>query len=286
MMTRDAFICDAARTPIGRYGGVLAGVRTDDLGAVPLRALMARNPGVDWSGVDDVYYGCANQAGEDNRNVARISALLAGLPLTVPGMTLNRLCGSGMDAIGSAARAIRCAEASLVLAGGVESMSRAPFVMPKADSAFSREAQIYDTTLGWRFVNPLIKAQYGVDSMPETGENVAAGFGIARADLADRGQHAAGDARPHAGAVGVRQRPGDVDAARADPRVVDTGRLQLGGEQLLEAARAAREIMTVALRGARSDARLRRFHVRPALSQPARARSPRPPRRSARGRRR
>ena len=197
MMTRDAFICDAARTPIGRYGGVLAGVRTDDLGAVPLRALMARNPGVEWSGVDDVYYGCANQAGEDNRNVARISALLAGLPLMVPGVTLNRLCGSGMDAIGSAARAIRCAEASLVLAGGVESMSRAPFVMPKADSAFSREVQIYDTTLGWRFVNPLIKAQYGVDSMPETGENVAAGFGIARADqdlFAWRSQQRAGAA--------------------------------------------------------------------------------------------
>jgi len=197
MMTRDAFICDAVRTPIGRYGGVLAGVRTDDLGAVPLRALMARNPGVDWSGVDDVYYGCANQAGEDNRNVARISALLAGLPLMVPGVTLNRLCGSGMDAIGSAARAIRCAEASLVLAGGVESMSRAPFVMPKADSAFSREAQIYDTTLGWRFVNPLIKAQYGVDSMPETGENVAAGFVISRADqdlFAWRSQQRAGAA--------------------------------------------------------------------------------------------
>ncbi|HQY71047.1 MAG TPA: 3-oxoadipyl-CoA thiolase [Pseudomonadales bacterium] len=196
-MARDAFICDAVRTPIGRYGGVLAGVRTDDLGAVPLRALMARNPGVDWSGVDDVYYGCANQAGEDNRNVARISALLAGLPLTVPGVTLNRLCGSGMDAIGSAARAIRCAEASLVLAGGVESMSRAPFVMPKADSAFSREAQIYDTTLGWRFVNPLIELQYGVDSMPETGENVAAGFGIARADqdlFAWRSQQRAGAA--------------------------------------------------------------------------------------------
>ena len=223
MMTRDAFICDAVRTPIGRYGGVLAGVRTDDLGAVPLRALMARNPGVDWSGVDDVYYGCANQAGEDNRNVARISALLAGLPLTVPGMTLNRLCGSGMDAIGSAARAIRCAEASLVLAGGVESMSRAPFVMPKADSAFSREAQIYDTTLGWRFVNPLIKAQYGVDSMPETGENVAAGFGISRADqdlFAWRSQQRAGAAI----ACGFFAReivPVSIARGRQEPLLID-----------------------------------------------------------------
>jgi len=196
-MTRDAFICDAVRTPIGRYGGVLAGVRTDDLGAVPLRALRERNGDVDWSAVDDVYYGCANQAGEDNRNVARTSALLAGLPVTVPAVTLNRLCGSGMDAIGSAARAIRCGEASLVLAGGVESMSRAPFVMPKADSAFSREARIYDTTLGWRFVNPLIEAQYGVDSMPQTGENVAAEFGVSRADqdlFAWRSQQRAGAA--------------------------------------------------------------------------------------------
>ena len=196
-MTRDAFICDAVRTPIGRYGGVLAGVRTDDLGAVPLRALRERNGGVDWSALDDVYYGCANQAGEDNRNVARTSSLLAGLPVTVPGVTLNRLCGSGMDAVGSAARAIRCGEASLVLAGGVESMSRAPFVMPKADSAFSREARIYDTTLGWRFVNPLIEAQYGVDSMPQTGENVAAEFGVSRADqdlFAWRSQQRAGAA--------------------------------------------------------------------------------------------
>jgi acetyl-CoA acyltransferase len=223
MMTRDAFICDAVRTPIGRYGGVLAGVRTDDLGAVPLRALMARNPGVDWSGVDDVYYGCANQAGEDNRNVARISALLAGLPLMVPGVTLNRLCGSGMDAIGSAARAIRCAEASLVLAGGVESMSRAPFVMPKADSAFSREVQIYDTTLGWRFVNPLIKAQYGVDSMPETGENVAAGFGISRADqdlFAWRSQQRAGAAI----ACGFFAReivPVSIARGRQEPLLID-----------------------------------------------------------------
>jgi len=196
-MATGAFICDAVRTPIGRYGGALAAVRTDDLGAVPLQALMTRNPGVDWSCVEDVYYGCANQAGEDNRNVARMSALLAGLPVAVPGVTVNRLCGSGMDAVGSAARAIRCGEAALLLAGGVESMSRAPFVMPKADAPFSREAQVYDTTLGWRFVNPLFKAQYGVDSMPETGENVAAEFGISRADqdlFAWRSQQRAGAA--------------------------------------------------------------------------------------------
>jgi acetyl-CoA acyltransferase len=196
-MTADAFICDAVRTPIGRYGGALAGVRTDDLGAVPLRALIERHPEVDWSAVDDVYYGCANQAGEDNRNVARMSALLAGLPPAVPAVTVNRLCGSGLDAVGAAARAIRCGEASLVLAGGVESMSRAPFVMPKADAAFSREAQLFDTTMGWRFVNPLMKAQYGIDSMPETAENVAAEFGVSREDqdlFAWRSQQRAGAA--------------------------------------------------------------------------------------------
>ncbi len=222
-MARDAFICDAVRTPIGRYGGVLAGVRTDDLGALPLRALRERNAGVDWSAVDDVYYGCANQAGEDNRNVARISALLAGLPVTVPGVTLNRLCGSGMDAVGSAARAIRCGEASLVLAGGVESMSRAPFVMPKADSAFSREAQIHDTTLGWRFVNPLIKAQYGVDSMPETGENVAAAFGISRADqdlFAWRSQQRAGAAIA-SGFFGREIVPVSIARRRQEPLLID-----------------------------------------------------------------
>ncbi|MFV0276616.1 MAG: 3-oxoadipyl-CoA thiolase [Parahaliea sp.] len=177
----EAFICDAVRTPIGRYGGALAGVRADDLGAVPLAALMARNAGVDWQQVDDVWYGCANQAGEDNRNVARMSSLLAGLPVAVPGVTVNRLCGSGMDAVGSAARAIRAGDIQLALAGGVESMSRAPFVLPKADSAFSRDAQVFDTTIGWRFVNKLLKARYGVDSMPETAENVAAQFGIERA---------------------------------------------------------------------------------------------------------
>ncbi len=178
---QEAFICDAVRTPIGRYGGALAAVRADDLGAVPLRALMARNPGVDWSQVDDVWFGCANQAGEDNRNVARMSSLLAGLPVTVPGVTVNRLCGSGMDAIGSAARAIKCGEAQLAIAGGVESMSRAPFVMGKSSSAYGRDVQMYDTTIGWRFVNRLLQKQYGIDSMPETAENVAEQFAIERA---------------------------------------------------------------------------------------------------------
>ena len=178
----EAFICDAIRTPIGRYGGSLSSVRADDLGAVPLKALMARNPQVDWSAIDDVIFGCANQAGEDNRNVARMSSLLAGLPDSVPGSTINRLCGSGMDATGTAARAIRAGETSLMIAGGVESMNRAPFVMGKAASAFSRDAAIYDTTIGWRFVNPLMKAQYGVDSMPETAENVATDYNINRED--------------------------------------------------------------------------------------------------------
>ena len=176
----QAFICDAIRTPFGRYGGSLSAVRADDLGAVPIQALMARNPGVDWAAVTDVIYGCANQAGEDNRNVARMSALLAGLPLEVPGATVNRLCGSGLDAVGTAARAIKAGEAGLMIAGGVESMSRAPFVMPKAESAFSRDNAVYDTTIGWRFVNRLMKAQYGVDSMPETAENVATDYRIER----------------------------------------------------------------------------------------------------------
>jgi acetyl-CoA acyltransferase len=178
----DAFICDAIRTPIGRYGGALKDVRADDLGAVPIKALIERNSGVDWRALDDVIYGCANQAGEDNRNVARMSALLAGLPTDAPGVTINRLCGSGMDAVGTAARAIKAGEASLMIAGGVESMTRAPFVMGKATSAFSRQADIYDTTIGWRFINPLMKRQYGVDSMPETAENVAVEFGVSRAD--------------------------------------------------------------------------------------------------------
>jgi acetyl-CoA acyltransferase len=178
----DAFICDAIRTPIGRYGGALKDVRADDLGAVPLRALMERNPNVDWAAVADVLYGCANQAGEDNRNVARRSLLLAGLPQEIGGATINRLCGSGMDAVGTAARAIKSGETGLMIAGGVESMTRAPFVMGKADSAFSRNANIFDTTIGWRFVNPLMKAQYGVDSMPETAENVATDYKISRED--------------------------------------------------------------------------------------------------------
>jgi acetyl-CoA acyltransferase len=178
----QAFICDAIRTPIGRYGGVLKDVRADDLGAIPLRALIERNPGVDWAQVQDVLYGCANQAGEDNRNVARMAALLAGLPPEVGGATINRLCGSGMDAVGSAARAIKAGETELMIAGGVESMTRAPFVMGKADSAFSRNAAIYDTTIGWRFVNRLMKERYGVDSMPETAENVATDYRISRAD--------------------------------------------------------------------------------------------------------
>ena len=178
----DAYICDAVRTPFGRYGGALSGIRTDDLAALSIKALMERNPKVDWSAIDDVIMGCANQAGEDNRNVARMALLLAGLPVSVPGSTLNRLCGSGMDAVGSAARAIKCGETALMIAGGVESMSRAPFVMPKADAAFSRTNAIYDTTIGWRFINAKMKALYGVDQMPETAENVAEDYKISRAD--------------------------------------------------------------------------------------------------------
>ncbi len=178
----EAFICDAVRTPIGRFGGALRDVRADDLAAVPLRALLQRNPAMDWGAVDDCYFGCANQAGEDNRNVARMAVLLAGIPASVPAATLNRLCGSGLDAVGTAARAIRAGDAGLVLAGGVESMTRAPFVMPKATEAFSRQASVEDTTIGWRFVNPLMRAQYGVDSMPETAENVAAEYNVSRVD--------------------------------------------------------------------------------------------------------
>ena len=177
---KHAFICDAIRTPFGRYGGALSSVRTDDLAAVPLKALMARNPKVDWQAVTDILYGCVNQAGEDNRNVAHMASLLAGLPLEIPGATINRLCGSGMDALGTAARAIRAGEAGLMIAGGVESMSRAPFVMPKAEAAFGRNPQIFDTTIGWRFVNPLMKSMYGVDAMPETAENVATDYKIDR----------------------------------------------------------------------------------------------------------
>ena len=182
MAGRDVFLCDAVRTPIGRYGGALAKIRADDLAAVPIRALMARNPKIDWEKLDEVYYGCANQAGEDNRNVARMALLLAGLPASVPGVTLNRLCASGLEAVGTAARAIRAGEMEFAIAGGVESMTRAPFVMGQADSAFSRSAEIHDTTIGWRFINPSIKKQYGVDSMPETGENVAEEFTVSRED--------------------------------------------------------------------------------------------------------
>ncbi|NBN77962.1 3-oxoadipyl-CoA thiolase [Microvirga tunisiensis] len=178
----DAFVCDAVRTPIGRYGGALSSVRADDLAAAPLAALVSRHPGLDWSAVEDIIFGCANQAGEDNRNVARMAGLLAGLPVSVPGTTVNRLCGSGMDAVGMAARGIRAGDYDFVLAGGVESMSRAPFVMPKADTAFSRSSAVYDTTIGWRFVNPKMKAAFGIDSMPETADNVAADFGVSRAD--------------------------------------------------------------------------------------------------------
>jgi 3-oxoadipyl-CoA thiolase len=181
-MSRDVFICDAVRTPIGRYGGALAKVRADDLAALPIKALIARNPKIDWEKLDEVYFGCANQAGEDNRNVARMALLLAGLPVSVPGVTLNRLCASGMEAVGTAARAIKAGEMEFAIAGGVESMTRAPFVQGKAQEAFSRQAEIYDTTIGWRFINPLMKAQYGVDSMPETGENVAEEFQVTRAD--------------------------------------------------------------------------------------------------------
>jgi 3-oxoadipyl-CoA thiolase len=182
MASREAFLCDAVRTPIGRYGGALAKVRTDDLAAAPIKALMARNPKVDWEKLEEVYFGCANQAGEDNRNVARMALLLAGLPASVPGITLNRLCASGLEAVGTAARAIRAGEMEFAIAGGVESMTRAPFVQGKAQEAFARAAEIYDTTIGWRFINPLMKSQYGVDSMPETGENVAEEFQITRAD--------------------------------------------------------------------------------------------------------
>ena len=181
-MTLQAFICDAIRTPFGRYGGALSSVRTDDLGAIPLRALMLRNPNVDWAAVTDVIYGCANQAGEDNRNVAHMASLLAGLPIDVPGATINRLCGSGLDAVGTAARAIKSGEATLMIAGGVESMSRAPFVMPKAETAFGRANAVYDTTIGWRFINKLMRERYGVDAMPETAENVATDFNISRED--------------------------------------------------------------------------------------------------------
>jgi acetyl-CoA acyltransferase len=218
----EAYICDAVRTPIGRYAGALSSVRTDDLAAVPIKALQARNPKVDWAKLDDVVYGCANQAGEDNRNVARMAALLAGLPTEASGVTVNRLCGSGMEAVAQCARAIRTGEADLMIAGGVESMSRAPFVMPKAESAFSRTNEVHDTTIGWRFVNPLMKQQYGIDSMPETGENVAEEFQVARQDqdsFAFRSQQRAGRAMKD-GTLAQEIVPVSIPQRKGEPRLV------------------------------------------------------------------
>ena len=231
-----AFICDYIRTPIGRFGGALAYVRADDLGAVPIRALMTRNAGVDWEAIDDVIYGCANQAGEDNRDVARMCALLAGLPVAVPGVTVNRLCGSGMNAVIDAARAIEAGDADTIIAGGVESMSRAPFVMPKADTAFSRNAEIFDTTIGWRFVNPVMKAQYGIDSMPETAENVAEDYNISRENqdaFALRSQQKAAAAQTNGRlareitAVSIPQRRGEPVSVETDehPRLTTLEKL-------------------------------------------------------------
>lgn len=219
----EAFICDYIRTPIGRFGGALSSVRADDLGAIPLKALMERNQDMDWAAVEEVFFGCANQAGEDNRNVARMSLLLAGLPETVPGTTLNRLCGSGMDAVISAARAIKAGEMELAIAGGVESMSRAPFVMPKAETAFSRQNEIFDTTIGWRFVNPLMKKQYGIDSMPETGENVAEDYAVSRKDqdaFALRSQEKAAAAQEN-GRLAREITPVTIPQRKGDPIVVD-----------------------------------------------------------------
>ncbi len=219
----DAFICDMTRTPVGRYGGALSTLRCDDMGALPLKTLLERNPGLDWEAIDDVIYGCANQAGEDNRNIARMASLLAGLPESVPGATVNRLCGSGLDALGTAARAIRAGEAQMMIAGGAESMSRAPFVMGKAETAFSRSAEIFDTTIGWRFVNPLMKKQYGIDSMPETAENVAEDYQIARADqdaFALRSQQRAAAAQA-SGRLAKEITPVVIAQRRGDPKVVE-----------------------------------------------------------------
>jgi 3-oxoadipyl-CoA thiolase len=222
-MTRDVFLCDAVRTPIGRYAGSLSKIRTDDLAAVPLKALMKRNPKIDWEKIEEVYFGCANQAGEDNRNVARMALLLAGLPVSVPGVTLNRLCASGLEAVGTAARAIRAGEMELAIAGGVESMSRAPFVQGKATEAFSRNAEIYDTTIGWRFINPLMKQQYGVDAMPETGENVAEDYQVKRADqdaFAWRSQQKAGKAIA-AGFFAQEIVPVEIAGRKGEPVSID-----------------------------------------------------------------
>jgi acetyl-CoA acyltransferase len=237
----EAFICDYVRTPIGRFGGALAPVRADDLAAVPLKALLERNPGIDWVAVDDVILGCANQAGEDNRNVARMALLLAGLPISISGTTVNRLCGSGMDALGIAARAIKAGEAELMIAGGVESMSRAPFVMPKAGEAFSRNAEIHDTTIGWRFVNPLMKRQYGIDSMPETAENVAADFRVSRADqdaFAVRSQAKAVAAQA-SGRLAREIVPVTIPQRKGDPTVVDRDEHPRAGTTLETLAKLA-----------------------------------------------
>ncbi len=219
----DAFICDMSRTPVGRYGGALSSLRCDDMAALPIKALMERHEGLDWEALDDVIYGCANQAGEDNRNIARMASLLAGLPESVPGNTVNRLCGSGLDALGSAARAIRTGEAELMIAGGAESMSRAPFVMGKAETAFSRNAQVFDTTIGWRFVNPLMKKQYGIDSMPETAENVAEDYQISRADqdaFALRSQARAAAAQA-SGRLAKEITPVAIPQRRGEPKLVE-----------------------------------------------------------------
>jgi acetyl-CoA acyltransferase len=236
---REAYICAYVRTPIGRYGGSLSSVRADDLAAVPLKALRERLPNLDFEAVDDVIYGCANQAGEDNRNVARMAVLLSGLPGSIPGTTMNRLCGSGMDAVIAAARAIKAGEAEIMIAGGVESMSRAPFVMPKADTAFSRNAEIYDTTIGWRFINPLIKSQYGVDSMPETGENVAADFNVSRDDqdaFALRSQKKAAAAQAN-GRLAQEIVPVTIPKRKGDPVVVDTDEHPRGDTTLEQLAK-------------------------------------------------
>ena len=219
----SAFICDAIRTPIGRYGGSLASVRTDDLASLPIKALIERNPQVDWAAIEEVFYGCANQAGEDNRNVARMAALLSGLPVSVPGVTMNRLCGSGLDAVGTAARAIRSGEMDLAIAGGVESMSRSPFVMAKAETAYSRNAEIYDTTIGWRFVNKMMKAQYGIDSMPETAENVAEQFGIEREaqDLFAYNSQQRAVAAQENGTLAEEIVPVSIPRRKQDPLIVD-----------------------------------------------------------------
>jgi len=239
----DAFICDAIRTPIGRYGGALAAIRTDDLAALPLKALMRRNPGVDWARIDDVIFGCANQAGEDNRNVARMALLLAGLAVEIPGATINRLCGSGLDAVGTAARAIRAGDTGLMIAGGVESMTRAPFVMPKAGSAYSRTSAVYDTTLGWRFVNPLMKKMYGTDQMPETAENVAADYGVSREDqdaFALRSQARAAAAQK-AGFFAREIVPVELPQKKGEPLIVE--RDEHPRETTLEALAALKPIV-------------------------------------------